>query len=165
MIRNNLATKLQQVIPDSTTYKLLAALCLGCRQEITSATKELFQNTGTIHILAISGLHIGAIFAFFLCLLRLFHFKSRKSRLILIPLIWFVACITSLSPSACRCSQPILSFITIGEAFKQETIPLNAIAAPLFFTSYQSGITLFCQFPNVIRGLHRNHFNLPVDAN
>lgn len=61
MIRNNLATKLQQVIPDSTTYKLLAALCLGCRQEITSATKELFQNTGTIHILAISGLHIGAL--------------------------------------------------------------------------------------------------------
>ena len=133
MIRNNLATKLQQVIPDSTTYKLLAALCLGCRQEITSDTKELFQNTGTIHILAISGLHIGAIFAFFLCLLRLFHFKSRKSRLILIPLIWFVACITSLSPSACRAAT-ILSFITIGEAFKQETIPLNAIAAAAFFS-------------------------------
>ena len=133
MIRNNLATKLQQVIPDSTTYKLLAALCLGCRQEITSATKELFQNTGTIHILAISGLHIGAIFAFFLCLLRLFHFKSRKSRLILIPLIWFVACITGLSPSACRAAT-ILSFITIGEAFKQETIPSNAIAAAAFFS-------------------------------
>ena len=133
MIRNNLATKLQQVIPDSTTYKLLAALCLGCRQEITSDTKELFQNTGTIHILAISGLHIGAIFAFFLCLLRLFHFKSRKSRLILIPLIWFVACITGLSPSACRAAT-ILSFITIGEAFKQETIPLNAIAAAAFFS-------------------------------
>ena len=133
MIRNNLATKLQQVIPDSTTYKLLAALCLGCRQEITSDTKELFQNTGTIHILAISGLHIGAIFAFFLCLLRLFHFKSRKSRLILIPLIWFVACITGLSPSACRAAT-ILSFITIGEVFKQETIPLNAIAAAAFFS-------------------------------
>lgn len=133
MIRNNLATKLQQVIPDSTTYKLLAALCLGCRQEITSDTKELFQNTGTIHILAISGLHIGAIFAFFLCLLRLFHFKSRKSRLILIPLIWFVACITGLSPSACRAAT-ILSFITIGEVFRQETIPLNAIAAAAFFS-------------------------------
>ena len=133
MIRNNLATKLQQVIPDSTTYKLLAALCLGCRQEITSDTKELFQNTGTIHILAISGLHIGAIFAFFLCLLRLLHFKSRKSRLILIPLILFVACITGLSPSACRAAT-ILSFITIGEVFKQETIPLNAIAAAAFFS-------------------------------
>ena len=132
-IRNNLATKLQRVIPDSATYKLLAALCLGCRQEITSDTKELFQNTGTIHILAISGLHIGAIFAFFLCLLRLFHFKSRKSRLILIPLIWFVACITGLSPSACRAAT-ILSFITIGEVFKQETIPLNAIAAAAFFS-------------------------------
>ena len=132
-IRNNLVAKLQRVIPDSTTYKLLAALCLGCRQEITSDTKELFQNTGTIHILAISGLHIGAIFAFFLCLLRLFHFKSRKSRLILIPLIWFVACITGLSPSACRAAT-ILSFITIGEVFKQETIPLNAIAAAAFFS-------------------------------
>ena len=132
-IRNNLVTKLQRVIPDSTTYKLLAALCLGCRQEITPDTKELFQNTGMIHILAISGLHIGAIFAFFLCLLRLFHFKSKKSRLILIPLIWLVACITGLSPSACRAAT-ILSFITIGEAFRQETIPLNAIAAAAFFS-------------------------------
>ena len=132
-IRNNLVAKLQRVIPDSTTYKLLAALCLGCRQEITPDTKELFQNTGTIHILAISGLHIGAIFAFFLCLLRLFHFKSKKSRLILIPLIWLVACITGLSPSACRAAT-ILSFITIGEAFRQETISLNAIAAAAFFS-------------------------------
>lgn len=60
-IRNNLVTKLQRVIPDSTTYKLLAALCLGCRQEITPDTKELFQNTGMIHILAISGLHLSLI--------------------------------------------------------------------------------------------------------
>ena len=127
-IRNNLAAKLQRVIPDSATYKLLAALCLGCRQEITPDTKELFQNTGTIHILAISGLHIGAIFAFFLGLFRLFHFKSKKFRLILIPLIWFTVCITGLSPSACRAAT-ILSFITIGEVFRQETIPLNAIAA------------------------------------
>lgn len=132
-IRNDLVAKLQRVIPDSTAYKLLAALCLGCRQEITSDTKELFQNTGTIHILAISGLHIGAIFAFFLYLLKLFHFKSKKSRLILVPLVWFVACITGLSPSACRAAT-ILSFITIGEAFKQETIPLNAIAAAAFFS-------------------------------
>ena len=132
-IRNNLVTKLQRVISDSTTYKLLAALCLGCRQEITSDTKELFQTTGTIHILAISGLHIGAVFAFLLYLLRLFHFKSKKFRLILIPLIWFVACITGLSPSACRAATT-LSFITIGETFRQETIPLNAIAAAAFFS-------------------------------
>lgn len=132
-LRNNLVAKLQRVIPDSTTYKLLAALCLGCRQEITPDTKELFQNTGTIHILAISGLHIGAIFAFFLYLLKLFHFKSKKSRLILVPLVWFVVCITGLSPSACRAAT-ILSFITIGEAFRQETIPLNTIAAAAFFS-------------------------------
>lgn len=132
-IQNNLAAKLQRVIPDSATYKLLAALCLGCRQEITPDTKELFQNTGTIHILAISGLHIGAIFAFFLGLFKLFHFKSKKFRLILIPLIWFAVCITGLSPSACRAAT-ILSFITIGEVFRQENIPLNAIAAAAFFS-------------------------------
>ena len=34
-----------------------------------------------------------------------------------------------------------------------------------FFTSHQPGITLFGQFPDVVRGLHRNHSNLPVDAN
>ena len=133
VIRNHLVAKLKRVIPDSTTHNLLAALCLGHRQEISPNIKELFQNTGTIHILAISGLHIGVIFIFFSYLLKLLRLKSKTSHLILIPLIWFVVGITGLSPSACRAAT-ILSFIIIGKVFRQETIPLNAIAAAAFFS-------------------------------
>ena len=131
-IQNQLTEKFKQVIPDSTTFQLLAAICLGSRQQIPPDIKTLFQDTGTIHILAISGLHIGAIFLFFSFLLRLLKF-NKSTHLLLIPLIWLVAGITGLSPSACRAAT-ILSFITIGKSFKQEIIPLNAIAAAAFFT-------------------------------
>ena len=128
-----LLSKLQRVVPDSTTYRLLAALCLGNRQDVPPSMKQLFQETGTIHLLAISGLHMGAIFILLSYLLKLFRLKNKKFRLILIPLIWIATGITGFSPSACRAAA-ILSFITIGQAFRQETISLNAIAAAAFFS-------------------------------
>ena len=128
-----LSSKLQRVVPDSTTYSLLAALCLGNRQEVPPSMKQLFQETGTIHLLAISGLHMGAIFILLSYLLKLFRLKNKKLKLILIPLIWIATGITGFSPSACRAAT-ILSFITIGQAFRQETISLNAIAAAAFLS-------------------------------
>jgi len=128
-----LLSKLQRVVPDSTTFRLLAALCLGNRQEVTPSIKQLFQETGTIHLLAISGLHMGAIFILLSYLLKLFHLKNKKFRLILIPLIWTATGITGFSPSACRAAT-ILSFVTIGQVFQQETISFNAIAAAAFFS-------------------------------
>lgn len=128
-----LLSKLQRVVPDSTTFRLLAALCLGNRQEVTPSMKQLFQETGIIHILAISGLHMGAIFILLSYLLKLFHLKNKKFKLILIPLIWTVTGITGFSPSACRAAT-ILSCVTLGQVFQQETIPLNAIAGAAFFS-------------------------------
>lgn len=131
--QEHLLSKLQRVVSDSTTCSLLAALCLGNRQEVPLSMKQLFQETGTIHLLAISGLHMGAIFILLSYLLKLFRLQNKKFKLILIPLIWIVTGITGFSPSACRAAT-ILSFITIGHAFRQEAISLNAIAAAAFFS-------------------------------
>ncbi|MBC5623274.1 ComEC/Rec2 family competence protein [Butyricimonas hominis] len=132
-LQQHLLHKLSTIVPDSTTYNLLAALCLGDRQNLTPGTKQLFQDTGTIHLLAISGLHIGAIYLLLLYGLRLFKLRDRRFTLALIPLLWLITGITGLSPSACRAAT-ILSFIIIGEAFRLDYVPLNAIAAAAFFT-------------------------------
>ena len=132
-LQASLQHKLAAIIPDSTTYNLLAALCLGSRQNLSPDTKQLFQDTGTIHLLAISGLHIGAIYLLLLHGLRFLGFKNRKYTLVLIPLLWIITGITGLSPSACRAAT-ILSFIIVGKAFQLDYVPLNAIAAAAFFT-------------------------------
>ena len=132
-LQKHLQHKLATVISDSATFNLLSALCLGDRQNLSPDTKQLFQYTGTIHLLAISGLHIGAIYLFLFYILRLAGLRNRKYTLALIPLLWLITGITGLSPSACRAAT-ILSFIIIGEAFYLDYVPLNAIAAAAFFT-------------------------------
>jgi competence protein ComEC len=64
----------QQLLDKMQLLKLrhkaeLMALSLGVRTEITQETWSLIQQTGTAHLFAISGLHLGVVsmFAFFLC--------------------------------------------------------------------------------------------------
>jgi len=56
--------RLQEKIKDNfneTDAGLISALLLGVRSEVSHKLKNLFTKTGTFHILAISGLHIGII--------------------------------------------------------------------------------------------------------
>lgn len=55
----------------------LAALLLGERSELSAEDKAMFINTGTIHILAISGLHIGLIGALALLFFRFLRIERR----------------------------------------------------------------------------------------
>ncbi len=64
----------------------LNAILLGERTLLNKKIKSIFINTGTVHILAISGLHIGIITIIFLSLFQLF-FKDKKSSYILTLII------------------------------------------------------------------------------
>mgnify|MGYP003951621263 CR=1 FL=1 len=48
-------------LPNSETSGLLRALSLGDRSGVSHATREAFIDTGTMHLLAISGLHLGVV--------------------------------------------------------------------------------------------------------
>jgi len=132
-IRTLLLEKTTRVIPDSLTRSLVQSLCLGYRQEIDSKTKNLFQLTGTIHLLAISGLHMGAIYLLLSHVLRLFHINPKRHKWIVIPFLWLFAAISGLSPSVCRAAS-ILTFIALGELLNRNHLPLHAIAVSAFFT-------------------------------
>lgn len=132
-IRDRLSEKIKRTVDDPLTFTLLQALCLGNRYDVENTTLELFRNTGTIHLLAVSGLHMGAIYLFLSFILRLLRIRKRYAELILIPLLWMFTGITGLSPSACRASA-ILSFIILGQVVRRDYVPLNAVAASAFFT-------------------------------
>ncbi|MCH2202494.1 MAG: ComEC/Rec2 family competence protein [Fuerstiella sp.] len=81
---------------------IAAALLLGSRSEIRTETNEIFVGSGTMHLLAISGLHIGILC---LLLIRMGHWLliPWNQRLVLIALFCVVyALITDLRPSVVR---------------------------------------------------------------
>ena len=132
-LRERLVDKLERVVPDTLTRSMVEALCLGYLADIRPDTEELFRTTGTIHLLSVSGLHMGIIYVFFSFLFKLVGIRSPKSRLALIPLLWFFACLSGLSSPACRAAV-ILSVLLVGEAFRKDYVPLNAVAASAFFS-------------------------------
>lgn len=63
--RASLANKLATALPHSKMLGIVQGLAVGDTQEITSDQWRVFANTGTTHLMAISGLHIGMVAALF----------------------------------------------------------------------------------------------------
>lgn len=60
-LRQTLASHINRAIPDSSFTGILQALVIGDRSEISIAQWETLRRSGTLHLMAISGLHIGMI--------------------------------------------------------------------------------------------------------
>lgn len=132
-IREKLVKKTQQLFPDTSCHQLINALCLGYKQKLNSQLQNLFTSTGTIHLLSVSGLHTGAIYLLILFIFKNIGLSVRKTKLWVLPALWGYACLTGLSPSVVRASI-LLSFISVGQYFKQSYTPLNSVAAAAFIT-------------------------------
>ena len=70
LLRNRLLNALTAGLKTQEERNLAAALLFGCRQEVSRESRNAFIRSGTIHILTVSGLHIGmfagAVFLLFL---------------------------------------------------------------------------------------------------
>ncbi|MFT7251829.1 MAG: competence protein ComEC, partial [Flavobacterium sp.] len=115
------------------TKSIINALLLGQKQQIDSETLNDYKNAGVVHILAISGLHIGIIYAFFNFIFgflnRVKHGKTVKL-VIIILLLWLFALISGMSASITR-SVMMFSVIAFGTFLNRKNFMFNAIAASL----------------------------------
>lgn len=130
--RNELVRKTDRIFADSLSSALIKALCLGHKENLSPATRELFAETGTMHLLAVSGLHTGAVWLLLTYFLRFAGLSKKSSHLFLLPVLWGYACLTGLSPSVVRAAY-ILTFITLSHVFSRDYSALNAIAASALF--------------------------------
>ena len=94
---------------------VIQALLLGKRQDIDAHLSNQYANAGMMHILAVSGLHVGIILLLLRFVTRLI--SGRKLRWvrsgISISLLWCFAFITGLSPSVLR-AVTMFSFLELG---------------------------------------------------
>ena len=113
---------------------VISALLLGYKDLLDRETIMTYASSGAMHVLAVSGLHVGIIY---LVLNSLFFFFGNIKygnyikAILLILSLWAYALLTGLSPSVLRAAT-MFSFIIIGSALKRETNIYNTLAASAF---------------------------------
>lgn len=113
---------------------LAAAISIGERSEISSATRRHYTLAGSAHLLAISGLHIGFVFVLvnlvLLPLLLMRHGQLLRS-LIAVALIWAYAMVVNFTPSVVRAAT-MLSLLQLGLALNSRPNRINTLCAIAF---------------------------------
>lgn len=108
--------------------RLLWAMTLGCRNAMTPETQQAFLRSGTMHVFAISGLHIALICWLAVQLLRCVGVSRLWAGLFAAPWVWLYVAATGWQPSAVR-SAIMSSVIIAGWTFRRPTDLLNSLAA------------------------------------
>lgn len=93
-LRQSIAKKIETTLEGRPQAALISGLTVGIRDEMTDAQWQLLQKTGTSHLLAISGLHIGLVSGLMFFLARkLWTFIPRASLYIPAPIIGAITAI------------------------------------------------------------------------
>jgi len=110
---------------------VVSALVLGYKNDLDDELRRAYASAGAMHVLAVSGLHVGIIY---LVLAQLLSFLDRfrhgpiiRAVLVLLAL-WLYALITGLSPSVIRAAT-MFSFVIISKASKRNSNIYNTLAA------------------------------------
>jgi len=133
-IRQHLLSTLKSSNLSESEFAVAAAILLGQDEILDDETRQDYSGSGAIHVLCVSGLHVGIIFLAFNLILSFLKKKGAQKlikTLLLILFIWSYALITGISPSVLRASV-MLSFIIVGEAFNKKGNIYNSIATSAF---------------------------------
>ena len=104
------------------------AMLLGRKAELGGGQRELFMNSGTMHLFAISGLHIAVIWAVLAGLLGALRVPRPAVALAGLPALWLYVEITGGAPSARR-AWLMIAFVIAAKALRWARNPLAGIAA------------------------------------
>jgi ComEC/Rec2-related protein len=139
-LRNRLIQRWTLLGLEDKARGFLAAVLLGDRSQLDQTLKAQFKLLGATHILAISGLHVGILYALFSTLLFLLPQPFRSACIVL--LLWGYAVLTGLSPSVVRATL-IFSLYTLSLLLRRPQEKLHLIAISAFMSLLMQPALLF----------------------
>jgi len=98
------------------TAALGRAILLGERDGLSPQMKRLFVESGTMHVFAISGLHVMAVATVLSVILRILLVPRRFIGLLAVPLLWGYVTVIGLPPSAVRAAT-MATFLLLAPLF------------------------------------------------
>lgn len=115
---------------------ILSALTVGEKEELSEEIKETYSVSGASHVLALSGLHIGILYALFYFLSTLVWRRRMWLKPIcmgcIVVVLWGFALLTGCSPSVIR-SVTMFSLLAFATLQPERILTLNSLAASAFF--------------------------------
>jgi competence protein ComEC len=116
-------------------YGVANAMILGQRDDLSNDLMQAYSAAGAIHVLSVSGLHVGVIYA---VLLWIFGFMKKKGRsgkigffFLIFSVLWFYAFVTGLSSPVLR-SSVMFSIFLFAETFQKNKNGYNTTAFSAF---------------------------------
>ncbi|MDR2223411.1 MAG: ComEC family competence protein [Flavobacteriaceae bacterium] len=139
--RNTLIHRIQSSAELNEYSKgLLCALLLGERGGIDEFTQNSFKELGVMHVLAISGLHIGIVYMFLVVLLGRIPVRIRMT--LIIVLLWLFVFLSGFSPSVFR-AVLMFSAIAFAKGLKRNTNTLHIVSLAFFLSLLFKPMWLF----------------------
>lgn len=134
-LRQRCIAILRKHLPTDNEFAVGAALILGYKDEISQEVTNAYVNTGAMHVLAVSGMHVGIVY---LCIGALLGFLKIKHRhwkivkmLLLLAGVWGFAVLTGAAASALRAAA-MFSFVIVGQSLNRQPNIYNTFAASAF---------------------------------
>ena len=123
---------------------VLSALMLGVRADMSPELLTAYSTTGAMHILAVSGLHVGILYLVMTWLL--FFMRGRVLEIlkgiIILLVIWFYAFMTGFSPSIERAAI-MFSLLAVARQFRLSANVYNTLAATAILSLLINPLDMF----------------------
>lgn len=112
-------------------HGLISGMVLGARDETPDEIEEQFQQTGTLHLFAVSGLNVAIVAQLLWIIASAVRVPRRWAIGLIIPALFFYAAITGLNTSSVRAA--LMGAILLGGFFvERKVLPVNSVAAAAF---------------------------------
>ncbi len=106
---------------------LINGMALGLRHDTPNDIEEPFQQTGTLHLFAVAGLHVGIIAQLLWIIALLFRMPRTAAAALIIPCLFFYSAITGFHVSSLRAAT-MAAVLLGGIFFDRPVLALNSLA-------------------------------------
>ncbi len=110
---------------------LICGTALGLRHQTRDDIEEPFQQTGTLHLFAVAGLHVGIVAWLLWTVARVLRLSKKIATALIIPMLFFYAAVTGLHTASIRAAL-MSALLLAGIFFDRKVLALNSLAAAAF---------------------------------
>lgn len=133
-MRSRAVAVFRRFMPDGQEQVVASALVLGDKDGLDDDLYAAYTGSGTMHVLAVSGLHVGIIYAMIMFVFGPIR-KIRGGKVFLallsVTMLWSYAFVTGLSPSVLRATM-MFSFVTVAGPWGRRANIYNTFAVSAF---------------------------------
>jgi competence protein ComEC len=144
--RDQLLLMLQEYFPGSDEYAVAAALLLGHKAALSDTLRASYADTGSMHALAVSGMHVGLLYVALLFVLKFMPWRGPGRRwaeaALVLAGIWAFTLVTGATPSVLRASVMFTSYV-ISKVIRRQASIWNILGASAFVLLFFNPYLLF----------------------